>query len=59
MTNSYGCFSSYHVVLADGLPYRQLFNVTPNEQRKTLRRSICLESLRALSVTKSSHLKIT
>ena len=35
MTDSYGCFSAYHVVLADclayhvvlaeGLPYRQLF----------------------------------
>ena len=25
MTDSYGCFSANHVVLADGLPYRQLF----------------------------------
>ena len=25
MTDSYGCFLAYHVTLADGLPYRQLF----------------------------------
>ena len=25
MTDSYGCFSTFHVALADGLPYRQLF----------------------------------
>ena len=25
ITDSYGCFSAYHVALADGLPYRQLF----------------------------------
>ena len=24
MTGSYGCFSAYHVALADGLPYQQL-----------------------------------
>ena len=61
MTDSYSCFSAYHVALADGLPYRQVctFNITSNEQRKTLRRSVCLEMLRALSVTKSSQLKIT
>ena len=62
MMDSYGCFSTYHAVLADGLPtknYSCTFNTTPNEQRKTLRRSICLEMLRALSVTKSSQLKIT
>ena len=62
MTNSYECFSTYHVPLADGLPYRQLFlyiQRTPNEYRKTLRRSICLEMLRAVSVTRSSQLKIT
>ena len=34
MTDSYGCFSTYHVALAEGPPYRQLsctFNITPNE----------------------------
>ena len=25
MTDSYGCFSTYHVALADALSYRQLF----------------------------------
>ena len=25
MTDSYSCFSAYHVTLADGLPYQQLF----------------------------------
>ena len=25
MTDSYGYFSAYHVALADGLPYQQLF----------------------------------
>ena len=25
MTDSYGCFSAYHVALADGPAYRQLF----------------------------------
>ena len=25
MTNSYGCFSAYHVALAGNLPYQQLF----------------------------------
>ena len=25
MTDSYGCFSAYHVALADGLSYQQLF----------------------------------
>ena len=25
MTDFYGCFSAYHVALAGGLPYRQLF----------------------------------
>ena len=25
MTDFYGCFLAYHVVLADGLPYRHLF----------------------------------
>ena len=53
MTDSYDCFSANHAALAHGLPYR------PNEQGKTLRRSIYLEMLPALSVTKSSHLKIT
>ena len=46
MTDSYGCFSTRHVALADGLPYQQLsctFKVTPNVWRKTLRRNICLE----------------
>ena len=63
MTDFYGCFSAYHVAHADGLPYQHVhsctFNVTPNEERKTLRRSICLEMLRAVSFTKSSQLKIT
>ena len=25
MTDFYGCFSAYHVALAGGLPYQQLF----------------------------------
>ena len=62
MTDSYGCFSAYHVALATVYPtdnYSCTFNVIPNEQRKTLRSNICLEMIRALSVTKSSQLKVT
>ena len=41
MINSYGCFSAYHVVLADGLPYWQLFmhralSVNKSSQLKSL-----------------------
>ena len=39
--------------------YLCTFSITPNELTKTLRRIICLEMLRAVSVTKSSQLKIT
>ena len=62
MTNSYGCFSTHHVALTDGHPidnYSCTFNITLNEYRKTLTRSICLEMPRVLSVTKSYRLKIT
>ena len=52
MTDSYSCFSAYDVALADN--YSCTFNVTPNEQRKTLSRTICLDMLPAFSVTKSS-----
>ena len=62
MTTSHSCLSAEkHVALADDLPtdnYSYTFSVTPNEQRKTLRRSICLEMLCALSVTKISQLKL-
>ena len=60
MTNTYGRFSAYHVKLAMVYPtdnYSCILNVTPNEQRKPLRRTICLEILRALSVTKKFSVK--
>ena len=39
MTDSYSCFSTCHVALADGLPYRQLFvyiQVTPIEEKRKI-----------------------
>ena len=51
MTDSYGCFSAYHVALADGLPCRQLFMYTQSHSKgieenleHMLRNALCIVS---------------
>ena len=60
--DSYGCFSAYHVAFADSLTYRQLVLYIRNYSQwidENFENIIRLEILRAVSVTKSSQLKIT